>query len=51
MLAASISQRALAAISERNQEIVAERADWDQNFPKLLGLYDCLVRSAVVMKA
>lgn len=51
LLAASISQRDLAAISERNQHIIAERADWDRNFPKLLGLYECLVKSAVVMRA
>jgi L-malate glycosyltransferase len=26
--------------SERNQRIVAERADWDRNFPKLLAMYE-----------
>ena len=35
------------AISERNQSIVAERADWDRNFPGLLRLYENLVNSAV----
>jgi glycosyltransferase involved in cell wall biosynthesis len=49
--AATLSQRDRAAISQRNQKITAERADWDKNFPKLLGLYECLVKSAVVMKA
>ena len=51
LLSASVSQRDLATISKQNQEIVAERADWDKNFPNLLSLYECLVKSAVVMKA
>jgi hypothetical protein len=35
------------AISERNQRVVAERADWDKNFTRLLGMYERLVgRSA-----
>ena len=38
------------AISGRNQRIVAERADWDSNFPGLLRLYETLVSSAVEMK-
>jgi glycosyltransferase involved in cell wall biosynthesis len=38
-------------ICERNQRIVTERADWDQNFPTLLRLYDDLVSCAVEMKA
>jgi len=33
------------AISDRNQRIVAERADWDQNFPRLLNMYERLVSS------
>jgi glycosyltransferase involved in cell wall biosynthesis len=41
----------LEAVSTRNQTIVAERADWDKNFPNLLRLYECLVGSALVMKA
>ncbi len=41
----------LDAISERNQSVVAERADWDKNFLKLLRLYEFLARSALVMKA
>ncbi len=51
LLAASVSQHDLAAISQQNQEIVAERANWDKNFPKLLGLYECLVNGAMAMKA
>ena len=35
------------AISERNQSAVAERADWDRNFPGLLRLYENLVNNAV----
>ncbi len=31
------------AISERNQRVVAERADWDKNFPRLLEMYERLV--------
>ena len=30
-------------ISESNQRVVAERADWDQNFPRLLEMYERLV--------
>jgi glycosyltransferase involved in cell wall biosynthesis len=32
-------------ISERNQCVVANRADWDQNFPRLLEMYERLVAS------
>jgi glycosyltransferase involved in cell wall biosynthesis len=32
-----------AAISERNQKVVSERADWDKNFPRLLNFYQHLV--------
>jgi L-malate glycosyltransferase len=38
------------AISERNQRVVAERADWNQNFPRLPRLYESLVSSAMEMK-
>jgi L-malate glycosyltransferase len=31
------------AIAERNRRIVAERADWDKNFPRLLEMYERLV--------
>ncbi len=30
-------------MSERNQSVVAERADWDKNFPRLLEMYERLV--------
>ncbi len=49
--AASRSPQELAEISKRNQSLAAERADWDKNFPKLLHLYEFLVRSALVMRA
>jgi L-malate glycosyltransferase len=32
------------AISQRNQHLVAERADWDRNFPLLLDFYERLVK-------
>jgi glycosyltransferase involved in cell wall biosynthesis len=51
LLAASVSQHDLAGISERNQDIVTQRADWDKNFPSLLRLYECLANSAMAMKA
>ena len=41
----------LEAISERNQRIVSERADWDKNFPDLLRLYERVVSTAIVVKA
>jgi len=49
--AASLPPNDLEAISERNQRIVAERADWDKNFPSLLRLYECLMNSALVAEA
>jgi glycosyltransferase involved in cell wall biosynthesis len=49
--AASLRPDELEAISCRNQRIVAERADWDKNFPSLLRLYECLISTAMVMKA
>ena len=48
---ASLPPNELEAISSRNQRIVAERADWDKNFPSLLRLYEGLVSTAMVMKA
>jgi glycosyltransferase involved in cell wall biosynthesis len=48
--AASSAPNELKTISERNQGIAAERADWDKNFPSLLHLYECLVSSAMVMQ-
>jgi len=32
-----------AAIAERNQKVVAERADWDKNFLRLLNFYEQLI--------
>jgi glycosyltransferase involved in cell wall biosynthesis len=49
--AASLPPNEIEEISARNRKIVAERADWDKNFPSLLRLYECLVSNAVVMKA
>lgn len=49
--AASLPPNEIQEISARNRKIVAERADWDKNFPSLLRLYECLVNSAMVMKA
>lgn len=46
--AASLPASDLEAVSTRNQKIVAERADWDKNFPNLLRLYECLVGNAMV---
>jgi L-malate glycosyltransferase len=51
LCAASVRPNELEAISERNRTIVAERADWDKNFPSLLRLYEGLVSSAMVTKA
>lgn len=48
--AVSLEQGERDAISERNQQIVAERADWDQNFPSLLQLYESLVGRAMELK-
>jgi glycosyltransferase involved in cell wall biosynthesis len=41
--AAGLKPTDRATISERNQRIVARRADWDGNFPILLRLYELLV--------
>jgi glycosyltransferase involved in cell wall biosynthesis len=46
--AASFPPTELEAISGRNQRIVAERADWDKNFPSLLRLYERVVSAAMV---
>jgi L-malate glycosyltransferase len=50
---ANLTPQERGAISERNQRVVAERADWDKNFPRLLAMYERLVgqlpvRSSVV---
>ena len=49
--AASVSPKDLEAISERNQRIVAESADWDRNFPSLLRLYEFLISRDMVAEA
>lgn len=41
--AAGLSAERRALFTERNRQIVRERADWDRNFPKLLAMYDQLV--------
>jgi glycosyltransferase involved in cell wall biosynthesis len=48
--AANLEPADREAISQRNQNIVAERADWDRNFPGLLRLYETLVSNTVEMK-
>jgi glycosyltransferase involved in cell wall biosynthesis len=48
--AASVEPGDRQAISERNQRIVAKRADWDRNFPSLLHLYENLVNCPLEMK-
>lgn len=40
---ANLTSQERKAISERNQRVVAERADWDKNFPRLLEMYERLV--------
>lgn len=40
-----------AAMGERNQKIVAARADWDRNFPLLLDLYESLAKLKTVTPA
>jgi L-malate glycosyltransferase len=39
------------AMGERNQKIVAERADCYRNFPRLLNLYETMVKDRTVMPA
>jgi glycosyltransferase involved in cell wall biosynthesis len=39
---ANLTPQELEAISERNQRVVTERADWDKNFPRLLEMYERL---------
>ena len=39
---ANLTPRERKTISERNQRVVAERADWDKNFPRLLEMYERL---------
>jgi L-malate glycosyltransferase len=40
-----------AEMGERNQKIVAERADWDRNFPMLLELYESMAKVKTVTPA
>jgi glycosyltransferase involved in cell wall biosynthesis len=40
---ANLTPEERKTISERNQRVVAERADWDKNFPRLLEMYERLV--------
>jgi glycosyltransferase involved in cell wall biosynthesis len=46
--AAQLTTKRREKISEQNQTLVTERADWDRNFPKLLQMYERLVASPVV---
>ena len=39
---ANLTPQERKTISERNQRVVAERADWDKNFPRLLEMYERL---------
>jgi L-malate glycosyltransferase len=48
---ASLKPSEREAISQRNQELVATRADWDRNFPLLLELYEALLKVKAVMPA
>jgi glycosyltransferase involved in cell wall biosynthesis len=48
---ASLQPSELQPISQRNQKIVAARADWDRNFPMLLDLYERLVKVKVAEPA
>lgn len=49
--AADLDAAARAAISETNRAIVAERADWDRNFPQLLSLFDAVVETGAAVRA
>jgi L-malate glycosyltransferase len=48
---ASLQRSELEVISQRNQKIVAARADWDRNFFTLLDLYERLVKVKVAEPA
>ncbi|HEX6881454.1 MAG TPA: hypothetical protein VF135_13875, partial [Terriglobales bacterium] len=50
LAAASQEPRARSAMGEMNENIVAERADWDANFPLLLRTYDRLVKPSDAAK-
>jgi L-malate glycosyltransferase len=40
---AKLTPQERGVMSESNQHVVAERADWDKNFPRLLAMYERLV--------
>jgi glycosyltransferase involved in cell wall biosynthesis len=40
---ANLTSQQRKTMSDRNQTVVAERSDWDKNFPQLLEMYDRLV--------
>jgi L-malate glycosyltransferase len=40
---AELTPQERMAISERNRRVVAQRADWDKNFPLLLQMYEKLI--------
>ena len=44
---ANLTPQERKTISERNQLIVAERADWDKNFPRLLEMYEHLISRSI----
>jgi glycosyltransferase involved in cell wall biosynthesis len=46
--AAQLTKERRKAISEQNQKLVADRADWDGNFPRLLKMYERLAALPVV---
>jgi L-malate glycosyltransferase len=45
--AARLSPEQRRLFSERNRQIVPERADWDRNFPRLLEMFEQLVATPV----
>jgi len=46
--AARLTKERRKAIAEQNQKLVADRADWDGNFPRLLKMYERLAAMPVV---
>jgi glycosyltransferase involved in cell wall biosynthesis len=38
--AAHLGSASRKLISDRNQRVIEERADWDRNFPRLLEMYE-----------
>ena len=45
--AAQLTSQRQQEISEQNQKLVADRADWDRNFPRLLTMYERLAARPV----